>query len=126
MTPGPWLDYLALGVVIFGVVVLAVGFLWIHELPAMIAKRRNHPQLHAIETGCWLSLVFGGLLWPFIFIWSMMYRPALDVHIVNGVPPGGGAPPEPDADKARLTAEVAELRERLARLEQAAQTKAGG
>ena len=41
-----------------------------HILPEQIAHKRNHPQFEAIRTLCLLSLVFGGLLWPFAWIWA--------------------------------------------------------
>src|SRR2546430_13002359 len=44
--------------------VLIVAFLAVHIIPEKIAERRHHPQLGAIKCLCFLSLVFGGLLWP--------------------------------------------------------------
>jgi Protein of unknown function (DUF3302) len=58
-------------VVIFVVpVVLIVLFWMVHVLPEKIAHKRHHPQFEAIRTLCLLSLVFGGLLWPFAWIWA--------------------------------------------------------
>jgi hypothetical protein len=48
----------------------------VHVLPEKIAHRRHHPQAQAIHTLCLLSLVFGGLLWPFAWLWAYT-RPAL-------------------------------------------------
>src|SRR5213078_2973545 len=44
--------------------VLIVAFLAVHIIPEKVAERRHHPQLGAIKCLCFLSLVFGGLLWP--------------------------------------------------------------
>lgn len=51
--------------------VIGIGlFLMLHILPEKFAAKRNHPQLAAIKTVCFLSLVFGGLLWPVAWIWA--------------------------------------------------------
>jgi hypothetical protein len=61
------LAWVVLVVVPIGVIVL---FWLIHVLPEKIAHKRHHPQLEAIKTLCLLSLVFGGLLWPFAWLWA--------------------------------------------------------
>ncbi len=67
--------------IVFVVPVVAVGiFLVIHVIPEKIAERNHHPQQHAIKTLCFLSLVFGGMLWPLAWLWAftrpVMYRAA--------------------------------------------------
>ena len=63
-------DVLAI-VVLFLVPAVAIVAFWIvHVLPEKIAHKRNHPQREAITTLCLLSLVFGGLLWPFAWLWA--------------------------------------------------------
>jgi CBS domain containing-hemolysin-like protein len=58
-------------VVIFVVPVVLIVLFWlVHILPEKIAHKRHHPQFEAIRTLCLLSLVFGGLLWPFAWIWA--------------------------------------------------------
>lgn len=42
----------------------------LHIYPEKVAEKKNHPQLNAIKSMCLLSLVFGGLLWPFALIWA--------------------------------------------------------
>ena len=57
--------------ILFIVPVVLIGLFWmVHILPEQIAHKRNHPQFEAIRTLCLLSLVFGGLLWPFAWIWA--------------------------------------------------------
>jgi CBS domain containing-hemolysin-like protein len=57
--------------VIFVVPVVLITLFWmVHILPEKIAHKRHHPQFEAIRTLCLLSLVFGGLLWPFAWIWA--------------------------------------------------------
>ena len=58
-------------VVIFVAPVIAIGlFLVVHVLPEKIAEHNHHPQQAAIKTLCFLSLVFGGLLWPLAWLWA--------------------------------------------------------
>ncbi|MBL0142872.1 MAG: DUF3302 domain-containing protein [Betaproteobacteria bacterium] len=57
--------------VILFVPIVGIGlFLVVHVLPEKIAERRHHPQVNAIKTLCFLSLVFGGLLWPLAWLWA--------------------------------------------------------
>jgi hypothetical protein len=57
--------------IIFAVPIGGVYLFWmIHILPEKIAEKRHHPQKDAIKTLCLLSLVFGGLLWPFAWLWA--------------------------------------------------------
>ena len=55
-------------------IVLPVGFIagfwYVHILPDTIAKERQHPQRDAIHALCLLSFFFGGLLWPFAYLWA--------------------------------------------------------
>jgi len=63
-------DFLAL-FVIFVIPIAGVALFWlIHILPEKVAEHRHHPQKDAIKTLCLLSLVFGGLLWPFAWLWA--------------------------------------------------------
>ena len=49
----------------------AIGaFLYVHVLPEVIAERRQHPHKDSIKVLCILSLFFGGLLWPFAWLWA--------------------------------------------------------
>jgi hypothetical protein len=45
---GPFLNYFALFLLFFVVVVLFYGILAIHDTPHAIAKKRNHPHQDAI------------------------------------------------------------------------------
>jgi hypothetical protein len=58
-------------VVIFVVPVVVVALFWIvHILPEKIAEKKHHPQQGAIKVLCFLSLVFGGMLWPLAWLWA--------------------------------------------------------
>jgi len=58
-------------VVLVLVPVIGITVFWIvHVMPEKIAHKRHHPQRDAIQTLCLLSLVFGGLMWPFAWLWA--------------------------------------------------------
>lgn len=58
-------------VVIVVAPLIGIGlFLVVHVLPEKIAEKNHHPQQGAIKTLCFLSLVFGGMLWPFAWLWA--------------------------------------------------------
>ena len=61
-----FLDYFALGVLIFVFLVIFYGIIILHDIPYLIAKKRNHPHADAIHVAGWVSL-----LW----IWATLYRP---------------------------------------------------
>jgi uncharacterized protein DUF3302 len=63
-------DVLAI-IILFLVPIVAVVVFWlVHILPEKVAEKRHHPQKDAIKTLCLLSLLFGGMLWPFAWIWG--------------------------------------------------------
>ncbi len=93
--------------------VLIAVFLLVHILPEKIAEKRHHPQLGAIKCLCLLSLCFGGLLWPFAWLWAYT-KPVLhkmaygtDVDQSHG---------KPDEEKSAAS-EVEQLRARVVELE---------
>lgn len=58
-------------VVLVFVPLLAIWAFWkLHVLPEVIAEKRHHPQTDAIKSLCLLSLLFGGMLWPFAWLWA--------------------------------------------------------
>lgn len=70
-----FLDYFALGVLIFVVVTLFYAVIAIHDIPYEIAKRRNHPHQDSIHVAGWVSLFTLHAIWPFLWIWATLYRP---------------------------------------------------
>ena len=110
MIGDPYLNYFALGVLVFVVVVLFYGIIAIHDIPHLIAKSRNHPHQDAIHAAGWASLFTLHALWPFLWIWAMVYRPE------SGW--GGTAAPAVGVDQpASLATELEHMRERIAHLE---------
>jgi hypothetical protein len=71
----PLLNYLALGLLIFVVIVIFYAIIAIHDIPYLISKSREHPHQDAIHAAGWVSLFTLHALWPFLWIWSMAYRP---------------------------------------------------
>jgi len=71
---GDTLDAVAMGAAWFIIVVVPIVgivlFLAVHVLPEKIAEHNHHPQQNAIKTLCFLSLVFGGMLWPLAWLWA--------------------------------------------------------
>jgi hypothetical protein len=90
-------DVLSWVVLVVVPIVAIGGFLFVHILPEVFAEKRRHPQLAAIKTLCFLSLAFGGLLWPLAWLWAftkpVLYKQAYgtDLHPELG-PPAPAAP----------------------------------
>lgn len=70
-----FLDYFALGVLVFVFLVIFYGIIILHDIPYLIAKKRNHPHADAIHVAGWVSLFTLHVIWPFLWIWATLYRP---------------------------------------------------
>jgi len=58
-------------VILFLVPLVVIAIFWyVHILPEVIAEKRHHPHKDSIKVLCLLSLFFGGLLWPFAWLWA--------------------------------------------------------
>lgn len=73
-----FLDYFALGVLIFVFLVIFYGIIILHDIPYLIAKKRNHPHADAISC-CWLGESFYAACYLAIF-----------VDLGHALPPGAG------------------------------------
>jgi len=108
-------NVLAWVILVFVPAVAIAVFWYVHILPEVIAEKRHHPQKDSIKVLCILSLFFGGMLWPFAWLWAytkpIAYRAAYgsdkhdDYYLAMG-------------EKARLgtitLAELSHIREELA------------
>ena len=103
------LDYFALGVLIFVGLVLFYGIIVLHDIPYEIAVHRNHPHQDAIHAAGWVSLFTLHALWPFLWIWAMLYREDRGWGFHHGKTPAQEA--------EYLEQQLAELRQRLDVLE---------
>lgn len=68
------LDYVALVLLILVVLVLFYGIIAIHDIPYEIAVKRNHPHQDVLHIAGWVSLFTLHALWPFLWIWAMLYH----------------------------------------------------
>jgi hypothetical protein len=105
----PFLNNFALGLLFFVVIVLVYGIIAIHDIPARIAKSRHHPHEDAIHAAGWISLFMLHVLWPFLWIWAMAYKP--DRGWGFGQKPGEPSTP------AETVSELEALKRRLALIE---------
>jgi hypothetical protein len=69
------LDYIALIMLIFVGLTLFYGIIALHDIPYEIAVAREHPQQDAIHVAGWVSLFTLHVIWPFLWIWAMLYKP---------------------------------------------------
>ncbi|KDZ80506.1 inner membrane protein yiaW [Escherichia coli 3-105-05_S1_C2] len=73
-----FLDYFALGVLIFVFLVIFYGIIILHDIPYLIAKKRNHPHADAIHVAGWVSLFY------------VTCYLAVFVDLGHALPPGAG------------------------------------
>jgi hypothetical protein len=97
----PFLNYFALFLLIFVIVVLFYGIIAIHDIPATI---------HAAG---WVSLFTLHALWPILWIWAMAYRPDRGWGVSPQSAAPGAEPAEKESDLTDLRRRVAELETRL-------------
>ena len=69
-----FMNYVALGILIFVALVMFYGIIAIHDIPYEIAKKRNHPHLEMFHVAGWVSLFTLHAIWPFLWIWATLYR----------------------------------------------------
>jgi len=105
----PFLNYFALGLLFFVIIVLFYGIIAIHDIPARIAHSRHHPHEDAIHAAGWVSLFMLHVLWPFLWIWAMAYQPDRGW--------GFDHKPREPAPPAEAAAELEALKKRLAEIE---------
>src|SRR5215472_18435214 len=105
----PFLNYFALGLLFFVIIVLVYGIIAIHDIPARIAAARHHPHEDAIHAAGWISLFMLHILWPFLWIWAMMYRPDRGWGFSH-------KPGEPSSPQEAVS-ELEQLRHRMAEIE---------
>ncbi|MBE4812696.1 MULTISPECIES: DUF3302 domain-containing protein [Enterobacter] len=104
-----FLNYFALGVLIFVFLVLFYGIIAIHDIPYNMAKKRNHPHADAIHTAGWISLFTLHAIWPFLWIWATLYREDRGWGMQNHI-----TKPEEVPGMDALAKRVAELEHKLA------------
>ena len=106
-----FLEYVALFLLIFVALVFFYGIIVIHDIPYEIAVKRNHPHQDVLHVAGWVSLFTLHAIWPFLWIWAMMYREDRGW----GIDTSKGAPGDGNVLGERLEA----IEARLAELETA-------
>jgi len=71
------LDFIGAGLILFVFLVLVYGIIYIHDIPYEMAKKRNHPHQDAIHVAGIISLFLLHVIWPFLWIWAMIYKPGV-------------------------------------------------
>ena len=110
-----FLDYFALTLLIVISTILIYAAIYIHDIPYEMAVKRDHPHQDAIHYGGWLSLFTLHAIWPFLWIWAVMYRPE------TGYGFGGsadGSTEELIGTIAKLKKDVIDLQEQVDELRQ--------
>jgi len=102
-----FLDYLALVILLVGLTLVFYTFIYIHDLPYMIAHKRHHPHAEAIHVACWLSLFTLHAIWPIVYIWAVTHKKPAD------------GPHTADRPAADQPGRMADLEARLQKLEAA-------
>ena len=113
-----FLDYFALGLLFFVALSLFYGMIALHDIPYEIAKKRNHPQQDAIHVAGWVSLFTLHAIWPFLWIWAMLYREDRGWGFQQDLHKAGD-------EMAGLRQELHTLNQRMHRLEGKTETVAG-
>ena len=101
-----WLEYASLVILIIGLTLVFYTFVYIHDIPYMIAKKRNHPQVEAIHVACWLSLFTIHALWPLVFLWAVSKSSPIKVSV-----------PDTQELEERLLERIAAMESRLNQIE---------
>ena len=112
-----FLDYFALFMTFFVIIFLFYGIIVIHDIPYEISKERNHPHQDAIHVAGWVSLFTLHAIWPFLWIWSTLYREDRGW----GFKENGSS-----ITTAELEKQIAELTEKVESLQTALNKKAEG
>ena len=69
-----FLEYVALGILIFVALVLFYGIIAIHDIPYEIAVKRNHPYTEMMHVAGWVSMFTLDTIWPLLEIWATVYN----------------------------------------------------
>ncbi len=104
------LEYIALGILIFAAVTVFYGIIVVHDIPYEIAVHRNHPHQDAIHVAGWISLIFMGAIWPFLWIWATLYREDRGWGMIGGK--------TIEESSASIAERLAALEQKIERLEQ--------
>ena len=98
------LNYIALGLILMSVIIIALGIIKIHTYPGKVARERNHPQEKAIEVTSLLGLLVFPL-WMLALVWAysnaiigQLYTSETDE---DAVPPRDTTPEDDSPERTR-------------------------
>lgn len=106
------LDYVALAVIFFTLILVTVVIVLIGSTPGKIARRRGHPWPAAVSAASWIGLATG-VLWPIAFVWAFLPIPKANVASASRSDPAGSS----SADKAELERRVVALEAAIEQLQ---------
>lgn len=126
-----FLDIFAWVVLTVLLVVVVAAIVYVGSLPGNIARKRNHPQVDAINAASWIGLALLGFGWPIAFVWAFLKQGPIgsDPHspgsssnnqaadVAGGDTPAGEAN-ENGSDLASIAKSLAAIDRRLSALEQ--------
>ena len=88
LTTFDYVAFFAMAVVFFGVIYFII---WLGDLPANIARQRNHPQVASVQALAWLGLLFtGGVVYILAFAWAYYDYPQT-IHTTTEAPSPKGS-----------------------------------
>lgn len=102
-----FLDYFALGVLILYSGHFFYGIIILHDIPYLIAKKRNHPHADAIHVAGWVSLFTLHVIWPFYGSGQRFIARSAGGYAERGFFPdpasGAGCRPEKKLDEVKTS-----------------------
>lgn len=96
------LEYIALGLLVFVALVFFYGIIVIHDIPYEIAVKRKHPHQDVLHVAGWVSLFTLHVMWPFLWIWAMLYHEDRGWGMGNGDQGGTSLDDRFEAIESRL------------------------
>ncbi len=91
-------DYVAFGAMAIVFLFLIWVVIWLGDMPANIAKGRNHPQVASVRSLAWFGLVlsfgagpYGSVLWILAFAWAYYDYGQVPSSGSDGPPEAGAA-----------------------------------
>jgi hypothetical protein len=91
------MKFTSLALILFAIIIITLGIIKIHTLPGKIAKKRNHPQVEAIEITAYLGLLVFPL-WMAALIWAYI-KPVLKPIAIESSNASDNKPVEKVKDK---------------------------
>ena len=94
-------DYTAFGAMAIVFVAMIWLVIYVGDLPANVAKERNHPQVAAIRAMAWFGLLFtGGVVWILAIVWAYYDYSARDAAPASAPEPTPAPAPAPAEEQS--------------------------